>query len=252
MRAFLKACLAIDQGLGQALQTRQLDVFAAHHLEHGGSRQPHVRGGEEPAERERGHDQVRHRAGARGRQPPEVDGEEQDHHEADPEGGEREPEQREDLPDPVPPAVDAHGGEDAGGDADQERQGHGGRGEHERVGQPREVELEDGRAVVEGLAEVPPHERRDEVSVLDEERAVEAELLADLLEVRLARAGLDEEHRRVARHADEEEDGDREQHERDHRVAQPANDVFSHLTTPCGSSSAPSHRFSSERSSSTT
>ena len=177
-------------------------------------------------------------AGTRGGQPPEVDGEEQDHHQADPERGEREPEQREDLPDAVPPAVDAHGGEDAGGNPDQERQGHGGRGEHERVGQAREVELEDGRPVVEGLAEVAAHERRDEVPVLDEQGAVEAELLADLLEVGLARAGLDEEDRRIARHADEEEDGEREQHERDHGVTEPPDDVFAHVRLPGMASSA--------------
>jgi hypothetical protein len=76
------------------------------------------------------------------------------------------------------------------------------------------------------------------VPVLDEQRPVEAELLADLLEVGLARAGLDEEDRRIARHADEEEDGEREQHERDHGVTEPPDDVFSHFRPPDMASSA--------------
>ena len=86
----LEGVLGDDEGFGQALEAGELDVLRAQHLEHGGAREPHVRGGEVPAEREGRHEQVPDGARARRRQPLQVHGEEEDQHEADPERGERE------------------------------------------------------------------------------------------------------------------------------------------------------------------
>ena len=44
--------LADDERLGQAFEARELDVLGAEHLEHRRTREPHVGGGEVPAERE--------------------------------------------------------------------------------------------------------------------------------------------------------------------------------------------------------
>ena len=54
----LEGVLGDDEGLRQALEAGELDVLGAQHLQHGGARQPHVRGGEVPAERECRHQQV--------------------------------------------------------------------------------------------------------------------------------------------------------------------------------------------------
>src|SRR5207253_8684551 len=98
--------------------------------------------------------------------------------------------------------------------------------------QSREIELEDVRAVVERLAEVAANEMRDEAHVLDPERPVEAELRANRVEVRLAGAGLGEEHRGIAGDAHQEKDRQREQKERDERQSHSLDDELLHSILP--------------------
>ena len=76
-------------------------------------------------------------AGARRRQPAEIDREDQDQHQADPERRQRQAEQREHLADAVPEPADPHRGEDAARNADQQRQPHRDHRQQQRVRQPR-------------------------------------------------------------------------------------------------------------------
>src|SRR6266851_618392 len=98
----LEGVLGDHQGLRQALEPGELDVFRAQHIEHRGAREAHVRGGEIPAEREGRHDQVERSAGARRRQPTEINRENKDQHQAHQEGGQRQAEHREQLAETVP------------------------------------------------------------------------------------------------------------------------------------------------------
>src|SRR5215469_12960244 len=60
-----------DDVARQSLQSGELDVFAAQHLEHARPRQPQQRGGKIPAKRDRRHDQMAPAALAAGRKPAE-------------------------------------------------------------------------------------------------------------------------------------------------------------------------------------
>src|SRR6185503_712463 len=88
-----------------------------------------------------------------------------------------------------------------------------------------------------GLTEVAAQEARHEAHVLDGQRPVEAELLADGIEVRLARAGLDEEDRGIAGHAHEEEDHHREEDQGEQGVPEAPDDVALHgFSASCATS----------------
>jgi len=128
----------------------------------------------------------------------------------------------------VPPAVHAHGGQDPARDPDGQREGHRDHREQQRVRQALEVQLEHRRAVVEGAAEVRAQEALDEHRVLHEERLVQAEVRADRVDVGLAGAGLDEQHGRIAREPDEDEERRRQHDEREQRVADPSDDESLH------------------------
>src|SRR2546429_5266832 len=65
----LEGVLGDDERLRQPLEPRELHILRAEHLEHGRAREPHVGGGEVPAEREGGHEHVPDRARARRGQP---------------------------------------------------------------------------------------------------------------------------------------------------------------------------------------
>ena len=185
---------------------------------------------------------MRRGAGARGRQPPEVDREEEDQEEAHPERRQRQPEEREDLARAVPPLVDPHRRDDPGGDADQEREGHRRGGEQERVGQPGEVELEHRGPVVEGVAEVAaqPGSRRSGRTAPRAGGRGRTACGSASMSAWLAPGST----RRTAGSpvsAHEQEDGDGQQHERDQRVADPLDDVALHLRPPGTASSAERH-----------
>ena len=97
-------------------------------------------------------------------------------------------------------------------------------------GRRDEVELEHRRAVVERLAEVAAEQARHEEPVLHPERLIQAELLADGVDVGLAGSGLHQQRGRVAGDADEQEDGQRQQQQREQRVAEPPSDVTALMT----------------------
>jgi hypothetical protein len=68
----------------------------------------------------------------------------------------------------------------------------------------------------------------EEARVLRIERLVEAELLSNRVEVRLAGAGLGEEHGGIAGDAHQQEDGQRQENERDDRQSEPFDDESLH------------------------
>src|SRR5438270_6280513 len=116
--------LGDDQGFGQPLYPGELDIFRAQHVEHRGARQAHMGGSKIPAERKGRHDQVQRRAGARGRQPAEINREHQNQDQADPEGGQRQAQQREQFSCTVPKPPDPHRRKDAARNTDQQGQAH--------------------------------------------------------------------------------------------------------------------------------
>src|SRR5207253_6642442 len=97
-----------------------------------------------------------------------------------------------------------------------------------RVRQPRQVELHDWCAVVEGLAEVAVREARHEDPVLHPKRLVETELMADGVHVSLASTGLDEQCRRIAGDSDKKENRHRQQKQRQQAVTDPLPDILFH------------------------
>src|SRR5207245_5187601 len=96
------------------------------------------------------------------------------------------------------------------------------------MGQTREVEFEHGRPVGDGAPEIGVHQVLDERPVLDPEGLVEPEVLAKRLDVAAAGARLHQENGGVAGQSHEHEDRRREEHERDDRVAESAENVSLH------------------------
>src|SRR5438093_2020130 len=217
-----------DDDVGEPLESRELDVLAAEDLQHARPRQPQHRRGEVPAEREGGHDDVSPVTGPRRRQPPQPHGEHEDQHEAEPEAGNRQPEERDALGDVVPPGVHLHRRDDSGGDADEQRDERGGDPERQRVGQPLEVELADWQPIVERLAELALERVLHEGRVLHGPRAVQAPLVADPVEVLGARARLRHQRERIAGEADDDKDRRAQDEERDEAVQHAPEDEPRH------------------------
>ena len=159
-------------------------------------------------------------ARARGGQPAQVDREEQDHAAGPTQNdGMRQPEQGEDLAGAVPPAVHPHRGDDAGRDADEEREGHGGSARaaassaaaRGRARGPACGSRRSGRSRPAGGSRTKRH-------VLHDQRAGRGRAAVRMaLEVGLAGPRLDQEHGGIAGHAHEQEDGERQQDQRDQR-----------------------------------
>src|SRR5262245_9360061 len=133
--------LGNDDVAGQTLETRKLDVFTTHDLEHARAGEPQQGGGEIPTEGQRRHEEVAPVALAAGGQPLQVHREYEDQHESEPKAGYRQAQKRDDLAGLVPNAVDAHSREQAGWDAYQEGKQSRRKGELKRVGQALKIKL---------------------------------------------------------------------------------------------------------------
>ena len=120
----------------------------------------------------------------------------------------------------VPEGSRAHGGENAKGDADDQREGHGLQAGDERVGERGEEDVGDRRLLLDGGAEVALGEPADVVEVLRGEGFVEAILLLehgfDLgWQVAVSRE-------RASRRQLHDKEGERKDHEEDREVLQQA------------------------------
>ncbi len=122
----------------------------------------------------------RHVAG--GRQPAELDREQEDQHDAEPEIRRRDAPQREQVGAVVPGGAFLHRGDDAGGNADQERDHDRHRGELQRHRQLLRDQVAHRHLDAQRLAEVAGQHALDPVDVLHRDRLIEPVLLADLLD----------------------------------------------------------------------
>src|SRR5262245_18103037 len=141
--------LGDDDVTGQTLETRELDVFATHDLEHARAGEAQQGGCEIPTERECRHEEVAPVTLAAGGQPFQVHRENEDQHKSEPESRDGQSQQRNDLAGLVPNAIDAHGREQPGWNAYKEGQASSSKSKLKRIGQALEIELAHGHAVVE-------------------------------------------------------------------------------------------------------
>ncbi len=138
-------------------------------------------------------------AAPRGGQPVEPHREDQDQHDAEPEGRHGLAEQRHHRRDVVDRRVAPHRRDDAGGNGQAQRDEQPRAGQLEGGGQPLEHEVHGGLAVAQRLAEVAAHRALEEAQVLDRDRIVEAHRLAELRDVLGGRVGRQQERGRDRR-----------------------------------------------------
>ena len=117
---------------------------------------------------------------ARGRQPAELDREQEDQHDPEPEIRRRDAPQREQVGAIVPGRVLLHRRDDAGGNADQERDHDRHRGELHRHRQLLRDQLAHRHLDAQRLAEIAGQHALDPVDILNRDRLIELVLLADL------------------------------------------------------------------------
>ena len=174
---------------------------------------------------------MRDPAGAGGRQPFQINGKEQDQQQTDEEGRDRQSQQSEDFPRVVPEAADMDRGQDAGGNAQYQGKSHGGGGEGQRVWQAGQIKLENRGLIIKRIPQIAAQQAEHEQQILLPDRPVEAEFVLNGRDIRGAGAGLGEQAGRVAGQADEQEDGERQQHERQQGIAHPPQDILFHVSS---------------------
>ena len=230
MSAFLSAWLHEDGPAGQPLGAGDEDVGLQVDVDEAVAQQPRDDRREAPAERDGGKDERLWRAGAQRGQPAKVDGEDEDQDERQPEERDGGAEHDEGGPDAVQPGAGPHAGDDADRDADDDAHAHRREGEDEGRAGVRPDFRGDVLAGHVGLAEVAVEDAAEKVDELRRQRLVEAELLAQLLDLVRGRARAEQQDlRRVSRDQvqdQEDQDGDAEQ-DRDGQQ-QPARDEVQH------------------------
>ena len=213
--------LADHVPLGQALGARGQHVVLAERLQHRRAREPRDARGVEGRQHHGGHDEVSEPAHAARGQPAQLHGEEVDQHEAEPEARRGLAERHQHGARMVHRAVAAHRGGDAERHREGERQQHGRPRQQQRGRQSLEHEAERVTPVAQRLSEVAAHGAPHEACVLHEERIVEAQALAVLVDV----LGLDvhrhEEQHRVAGQAHHPEHGREREEDDEHGLEQP-------------------------------
>src|SRR5207245_3726261 len=112
--------------------------------------------------------------------PAEVDREEEDQHRPLPEDRDGEAEERADADHVVHGAVPPHGGDDAGGDAEGEREPHGKERQLDGDREALEDEADDGLASAPRGAEITLGEVAEPAGILDPPGLVEAEEAPEL------------------------------------------------------------------------
>src|SRR5882724_4091820 len=246
--------VTIDDGpLREALGARRAHVVLADHLEHLRAGEPRNGRADVVGLGQGGPDQlleVLHRALTEGH---EFEGRDpvEDAHEAVEDEGARheqrqaEPAQARDARQVVDGPVLVHGGDHPEGNGPHESDGEGEDGQLHRAGKALAEDVPHGPALGIGLAEVAAHGPPDPREVLDGHRLVQAQLLADLLDLLLLHAArlrarlVDEDLRDVPRHEPHE---DEDQHGRPdqggNEEQEPANNVAAHAVAPYATSAA--------------
>ena len=215
-------------GFAQSLDAREFDELALHHFQHGRTRDAHEAGDEERAQRDDWQDVVRRSAHAPGRQPAQLDAEDEDQQDAQPEARHGDTQHRDRARRAVEHAATVDRRHHAQGNAEHHAQQDRPRDEHERVGQAVEEGL--GRRLLHAdrHAEIAVHRLADEDRILVEDRTVEAERLGERRTV-LGRGVLGQHQvDRIARQPAQEEHDRRHHEEQDHALHQAARDVALH------------------------
>ena len=233
-----------DAALFEALGAGGAHIVALQRLEHGAARVAHDHAGDGVAEHEGRHDRRRKALApilpradiARRRQPAERHGEEEDQHDAEPEVRRRDAPQRQHVDGVVDPGVALDRRDDAGGDADQERDRHRHDGELERHRQLLQDQLHHRLLQPHRLAEVAGEHALDPVQVLDRDRLIEAVLAPDLLDHRRVALLARHDQRRIAgQELLQREDDHRHEEQRRQKLHEPAADEGEHPhLSPCG------------------
>ena len=229
--AFLNACIAITTNAGRPFSRASL----MYSLRSTSSMLDRVR---------RSSDAAKYQPSAtagmiRLRQPPcplvgsqsEPHREHQDHHQPKPEARHRQAEQRDGLADVVPRAVDPHRRDDAGGNADHERDQRRGQRELQRIRQALEIQRAHRHLVVERLAEFAGDDVLHEGRVLHRQRPIEAPFRAHQRQIGFLCAGLRHQRHRVTREPDHREDGQAQDEQGDNGIQRAPNDEL--CPSPC-------------------
>src|SRR6266480_2254958 len=195
-RGVLERVLPDDRGVAHALGPRRPDVVLVQHLEHPRACEPRDARGREEPERDRRQQEVLEPPPTRRGQQVPLDREDEDQHDAEPEGRHRLAEESDDRRDVVERRVAPHRRDDAGGHRQHER-------DQER------------RA-------------REEAAVLHEEWVVEAHRLPEALDVLRGRVRRQQHQRGVAGEMQNEEDDERHAEQHQQRLEQPPREVDPH------------------------
>ena len=197
-----------DEMLRQAAKPLQADKVALQHFDHGRPRQARDRGGGEPAQRDRGQDEVGPRTIARCWRPAQGDGEEQHQHQGEPEkrGGLTDGSGGAD--DRVEPAVATDGRHYAHGQADQRREDHRRDGKIDGGRKTIEDQRERRLIIAERIAEIATQHVAHEADELFVDRPVEAQLIAEEVQVGLRRLSRHEQRHRIAGQTGQSESDD--------------------------------------------
>ena len=219
--------------LRESLRARGTHVVLSERLEHLRARDPREQRHQPERERDSGHDQLAPRPASRHGQPVKVHGEDADHQQTEPERRNRLPDEHDGHDGAIEPPSLVFSGDHAGGNADQERQQHGGAGQLERRRHTVDDDLEGRTVEREGPTEVAARDVRDVAGVLHHERLVEAVHAPELGALRLPGLRRQEDERGVSGQRDKKERdaGDSQQGER--RLRDAPDDVTSHrASTP--------------------
>ncbi len=167
-------------------------------------------------------------ARAAGGQPAEAHREEVDQHQPEPEARDGLAQHGAGHADVVPERAAAHRGEHPGGDGEAGRQEERGARERERGGQALEDEAEGVLLVAQRFAEIPERGAPDEPAVLDDQGIVEAEALAELVDVLCLDVHGQEEDDGVPAQAHEEEDRGQGEEDHERRLTETGQEVRAH------------------------
>src|SRR5262249_30353125 len=182
----------------------------------------------EQTERDGGQDEVLEAAAPRRREPAPVHGEDQDQHDAEPEGRKRLPQERDDRRDVVHRRIASDCRDDARGNRESERDHQRRPGQLERGRHPLHDQTERRFTVTDGLAEVALESAAQKAAVLYEERIVEAHRLPEALDVFSARVRREQHGRRIPGQMQDEEDDERDTEQDDERLGEPTDEVRGH------------------------
>ena len=227
----------------EAFAARRADVLEAHDLEERGAREPRDEAGAFVAEHEGGKDEPVEAARAGGRHQPERHREDEDHEDREGEAGDGHAAEREEHHRRVDRRAALDRRDHAERHAEDDGEEHRRARELERARQAIEDELCHRLVLDVRLSEVSADRVPEPAHVLDRERIVQPEVVADLLGegdplLRRSDAEGGRAHHRVDRIAgdemqDREDQERREQHDRD-RLDEPLCDELRHGANPWG------------------